>query len=209
MQVQLDVQLALAGDATAMQRLTDIATEPGSAAVDAGMARGGLAEIAIRAGRYDDALTDINAMTRLADTASPLPQGIVIIRATAVVLRLWTAQASGAGSPEADRLAAAQLRLAREPALSQGDIPNLGAWTLAGAELAGHRGADDEARELWSLALRLSARAVYPFQDGYTPQLTAILGEPADREAAQAPWRSQPASAVIARARELMTALLD
>jgi hypothetical protein len=36
-----------------------------------------------------------------------------------------------------------------------------------------------------------------------------VLGEPAHREAAQAPWRSRPPSAVIARTRELMTALLD
>jgi len=209
-QVQLDVRLAIGGDEHAAERLTEAANGAESEPFDAIMARGGLAEIAIRAGHTDDALVHTDAMVGLAEVPGALPQAAVTVRATIAVLRLWTAQAAPdpAGIHEADRTAVTQLRLAREPALSTGDIPALGVWGLAGAELAAHRGSADVAGELVGLAMRLSARVVYPFQEGYTPRLTAALGGPADREAAQARWRSQPASAVIARLRELMTALL-
>jgi hypothetical protein len=120
------------------------------------------------------------------------------------VLRLW----SGSGTPEAERFATTQLRLAGSPAISAGDVPTLGAWVMAGADLAAHRGELATARELWALAMRLGARVVYPLQEGYRPPLLEALGDTEQRVLAMAPWRTRSAAVVATRARELMTALL-
>jgi predicted ATPase len=207
MRVMLDVQLALDGDVPAQQRLAEVAaaqTEP----IDAATARGGLAELAIRQGQHDEALAQVETMAAVAQAATGQPQAMVIIRCTAAVLRVWVAQAAAAGDQDAERFAAAQLRVARDPALSTGDIPTIGGWALAGAELAAHRGSDDLARALWALALRLSARVVYPFQERHGPRLAQVLAEPAQREAVQARSRNQPSAAIIVEVRELMATLL-
>lgn len=210
LQVQLDAQLALAGDEPAAKRLAHTATDAGTEPMNIVIARIGLAELAIRRGRYAEALEHIEAVAR-SGPAWPPGQGTVVAQSAAAVLRLWAVDI--APSPDdvvaADRYAVAQLQASRFDAFATGDLPTLAAWALAGAELAAHRGCDDVARELWAVAVRLGARVVYPFQEGHHPRLSRALGDHEQREALLGPWRSSSVPAVIARVRELMAEVLD
>jgi hypothetical protein len=206
LQVQLDVQLALAGDEPAVQRVAEAATT--SESLDAAIASSGLAEIAIRHGRHDEAVQHVQAMACL--PSSSLAQAAVMVRASAAAMRLWAAAVApdSRDDAEADRFTVAQLVAAEPDALSTGDIPALGAWALAGAELAAHRGQYDQARELWAIAVRLGARVILPFQDGYGPRLTDALGGPEHQQALLLPWRGRSVAAITARVRELAGQLL-
>lgn len=210
MQVQLDAQLALAGDEQAAGRLAQAADDPGTEPMNMVTAVIGLAELAIRRGRYDEALAHIETVAR-SGPAWPPGQGLVVARSAAAVLRLWAADIapSPTDADAADRFAVAQLQASRFDAFSTGDLPTLAAWALAGAELAAHRGRDEVARELWAVAVRLGARVVYPFQESHHPRLSRALGDQEQREALLRPWRSSSVSAVIARVRELMAEVLD
>ncbi|MBX6751548.1 MAG: transcriptional regulator, partial [Micromonosporaceae bacterium] len=210
LQVQLDAQLALAGDEQAAKRLAAAATDPATEPMNVVIAGIGLAEIAIRHGRYDEALAHIDAVAR-SGPAWPPGQGLVTARSAAAILRLWAADIapSPTDAIAADQFAVAQLQAARADALSIGDLPTLSAWALAGAELAAHRGRDDIARDLWAVAVRLGARMVYPFQEGHGSRLSRVLGDQQQREALLRPWRSSSVPAVTGRVRELMAELLD
>src|SRR3954466_13779043 len=68
-QVHLDIELALAGDAQARQRLHDTVTprpgEPAEDAADVAQARFGLAQLAWRDGRYDEVVEHSAAMAAI------------------------------------------------------------------------------------------------------------------------------------------------
>jgi len=210
LQVQLDAQLALAGDERAAERLAEAATDPGTEPMNVVIAGIGLAILAIRQGRYDEALERIDFVAR-SGPAWPPGQGPVTARSAAAILRLWAADIAPApdDAPAADRFAVAQLQAGRVDAFALGDLPTLAAWALAGAELAAFRGRDGAARELWAAAVRLGARMLYPFQEAHGPRLVRALGGQQEREALMRPWRSSSVPAVVARIRELTADLLD
>jgi hypothetical protein len=208
-QVQLDAQLALAGDEQAAKRLVEAAADPGTEPMNVMIARVGLAEIAIRHERHAEAIGHTTAVAGLAERRW-VPNWGVLARSTATVLRLRAADIAPSPSDRvgADEFAVSQLRAARPDALSTGDIPTLAAWALAGAELAAYRGRDDDARELWALAARLGARVVYLFQEGHGPHLRRALGDRQQREPLLAGWRARPIPVGIDRMRALMAELI-
>jgi hypothetical protein len=131
------------------------------------------------------------------------------MRAAAAVLRLWSAEiAPDADDPAAVRFAVQQLLLSRDEALSTRDLPEFGCWTMAAAELAAYRGDPETACSLWAVALRLGTRFVYPFQNGYGPQLAAALDGIEGPDALLEGWRQQSMPVIMARVRDLLTPLL-
>ncbi|WP_433042490.1 ATP-binding protein [Dactylosporangium sp. CS-033363] len=179
--VLLDTQLALAGDEAAERRLLGVDPEDEAA----GQADLGLAELAWRRGRYDEALA-------FADRPQPDPA----LRIAAAVIHLWAGGAEAAG----------ELRRARAEVLAAHDRPLLGTWAMGGAELAAFRGDAETARELWALGTRAGANVSRFFPPGRGERLAAVLGD--DRPALLARAATMTGGTVYARIEALMTALL-
>ncbi|HEX4222841.1 MAG TPA: hypothetical protein VHZ97_10790, partial [Pseudonocardiaceae bacterium] len=92
--VLLDTQLAIAGDAEAERRLLAIADAVRGDEMDAGQANLGLAELAWRRHRLDEASRRADALARaVADVSSPdLIQQRIVFQIAAAVIRLWVAE---------------------------------------------------------------------------------------------------------------------
>ncbi|WP_433724268.1 ATP-binding protein [Actinoplanes sp. CA-051413] len=205
--VLLDVQQALAGDPDAEHRLRVLATSGQADDNDAAQAYLGLAHLAGRRGRYDEALAYGDAVSRTVEaSADRSPQTRVVCRVAVAVLRLRVAQAQPI--PGADADAVAMLRLARDEALPVHDNPLLGIWALGGAELAAFRGADATARDLWTLGMRIGANVGSLFPPGEDGRLDAVLGGEDDRRKLLAAVAPRAATAMSSRIRELMAGLL-
>ncbi|WP_433202167.1 ATP-binding protein [Dactylosporangium sp. CS-047395] len=179
--VLLDTQLALAGDEAAEQRLLGVDPEDEAA----GQADLGLAELAWRRGRYDEA-------REFADR----PKADPALRIAAAVIHLWAGGAEAAG----------ELRRTRAEVLAAHDRPLLGTWAMGGAELAAFRGDAAAARELWALGTRAGANVSRFFPPGRGERLAAVLGD--DRPTLLARAATMSGSAVYARIQSLMAALL-
>ncbi|GAA3955377.1 BTAD domain-containing putative transcriptional regulator [Actinoplanes auranticolor] len=205
--VLLDVQQALAGDPDAEHRLRALATSRQADDNDAAQAYLGLAHLAWQRQRYDEALAYGDAVTRtVAASADPAPQPRVICRVAVAVLHLRVAEAQPA--PEADAYAVTLLRLARDEALTNNDNPLLGTWALGGAELAAGRGADETARELWVLGMRIGANIGNLSPPGEGGRLRAVLGGEDERQKMLAAMPARQATTISSRIRELMDTLL-
>ncbi|MEU4336978.1 BTAD domain-containing putative transcriptional regulator [Micromonospora lupini] len=207
--VRLDVQLALTGDTDAERRLRETATPGQAEQMDVAQALLGLAHLAWQRERYDDVLAHAEAVNRaLAGWAGPPPQPRVMLRASVAVLYLRVADARPASGIDAAAQAAALLALARDDALNSKDLPVIGGWASAGAELAAYRDDIETTRELTALAKRLGAHMELFFPTRRSERLDAALGNEEQRESLLAPWRARPVAAAVTRIRELMEDLL-
>lgn len=213
--VLLYVRRALNGDPDAERRLHElVASGP---AVDTGVdidvdivqAYLGLAHLAWRRERYDEALAYGDTLDRIAPLAERLPRRRVPFRVEVAVLHLWVGAALPSARARASARAIASLTLARDEALATNESPPLGAWALGGAELAAFHGEREAARELWALGIGAGADAGIVFPYGEGAQLAAILGTEAQRRELLAAGRGKQAAAISARVRELMGGLLD
>jgi hypothetical protein len=207
--VLLDVQRALAGDPDAEHRLRVLATSGLAEGGDAAQAYLGLARLAWRRERYDEALAFGDAVIRTVNASTePTPQPRVIFRVAVAVLHLWMTEVGSA--PGAEATAVALLTAAREDVGEGFDNPLIGAWALGGAELAAFQGADEAARELWALGVRFGANvsSLSPFTAGEQGRLAAVLGSEEQRKEILAALPNRQLAAISSRIRELMAALL-
>ena len=207
--VLLDTQLALAGDAEAERRLRELAGSDHVDENDACQADLGLAELAWRRGRPDEAVAHADALVRvIAEARAPGPaQPRAAFRIAVAVIHLWVADARPAPGTTAgaDARVADALRQARTEVLTAHHRPLLGACALGGAELAAFRGDAVTARELWALGTRVGANVSRFFPQGRGDRLAAALG---DREKLLAEARALPATVVDSRITALMDDLL-
>jgi hypothetical protein len=211
--VLLDVQLAMAGDAEAEQRLREVAVSDEVDEMDTCQANLGLALIAYQRGLYDQTLAYADATIR-ASAAFALrgpPQPRIMFQVAIAVLHLRVAEArhTPGSTAAADARATEVLRQAREDVNSVYDSPLMGAWALGGAELNAFRGEAEAARLLWALGMRAGANISRLFPQGRGERLAAALGTEEDREPLLATARNTPILQVNAQIRELMDRLLD
>jgi predicted ATPase/DNA-binding SARP family transcriptional activator len=207
--VLLDVQRALDDDPDAEHRLRVLATSGQAEGADAAQAYLGLARLAWRRQRFDEALAYGDAVLRTVDAATePSPQPRIVFRVAVAVLHLWSAAVRPA--PEAEATASALLTVAREDVAAGHDNPLIGAWALGGAELAAFRGADQVARELWVLGVRFGANisSLFPFPAGEHGRLAAVLGDEEQRKQLVSAVPGRQLAALSSRIRELMDTLL-
>ncbi|MFI5839125.1 BTAD domain-containing putative transcriptional regulator [Catenuloplanes sp. NPDC051500] len=208
--VLLDTRLALADDAEAERRLRAVADSgrpgetgrPGSDETDAHQARLALAQLALRRGRFDEALTHADALSGML-AALPSP---AVFRIAVAVLHLWVAEAHPASG--AETWATDALRQSRAEVLAAGDRPLLGAWAMGGAELAAFRGDGRTARELWALGTRVGANVSRFSPPGHGARLAAVLGDQESREPFRTAAGALTGTALHHRIRELMDGLL-
>jgi hypothetical protein len=208
--VLLDVQLALAGDRDAERRLRDAATSEQLQEIDATQAYLGLAHLAYQRERYAEALAYAREVVWTTDRFTdplPQPQPRIMFRVAVAILYLWLAQA-WPDSGDATERAVELLRLAGAEVRAAHDSPVYGAWAMAGAELAAHRGAEETARELRALGIRSGATVSNLFPPGDGKRLAALHREEEQGESSLSAWRERPFAAANARIAELMTALL-
>ncbi|GLY99973.1 BTAD domain-containing putative transcriptional regulator [Actinoplanes sp. NBRC 103695] len=171
--VLLDTQLALAGDAEAERRLLETARADDGAETDACQADLALAQLALRRGRHDEALAHTGALLRTIGVDDGPAQQRAVFRIAAAVVDLWIAEARAA----TETTAADTLRQSRTEVLTAHDRPLLGAWAMAGAELAAFRGETATARELWALGTRVGANVSRFFPQGRGVRLATVLGD--------------------------------
>ncbi|WP_328615299.1 hypothetical protein OHS18_47765 [Amycolatopsis sp. NBC_00355] len=189
--VLLDTHLALAGDAEAERRLRETAASARSDETDVSQAHLGLARLAWRRERPDEALAHADALLRAG------PQ--TVFRIAVAVLHLWL----GAGPRATDTL-----RQVRTEVLTAHDRPLLGAWAMGGAELAAFRGEVPTARELWAMGTRVGANASQFAPQGRGERLAAALGDRESRELLLAEAGGLAGTALHDRIRTLMDELL-
>ncbi|MER7279147.1 BTAD domain-containing putative transcriptional regulator [Dactylosporangium sp. NPDC000244] len=199
----LDTHLALAGDTEAERRLLEIAGSDRADEVDIGQANLGLAQLAWRRERHEEALTHAEALLRTAAGATEVG---IEFRIAGAVLHLWVAEARPAAG--AGARAAEALRDCRADVLAAHDRPLFGAWAMGGAEFAAFRGDTGAARELWALATRIGANVTLFFPLGRGDRLTDVLGDRASREALLAEAGALIGSVAARRIGTLMDGLL-
>jgi hypothetical protein len=199
--VLLDTQLAFAGDAEAERRLRETARADHGDETDACQAALALAQLALRRGRHDEALAHIDALLRTIGVDDGPAQQRTVFRIAAAVVDLWIAEARAApGTTAADTL-----RQSRAEVMTAHDRPLLGAWAMAGAELAAFRGDTATARELWALGTRVGANVSRFFPQGRGVRLAAALG---DRELLLTEAAELTGAVASVRINELMDDLL-
>ncbi|WP_028045458.1 BTAD domain-containing putative transcriptional regulator [Cellulomonas sp. URHE0023] len=202
--VLLDVQRALAGDESAVERLREVTSSEQVEDMDIAQAHLGLAHVAWAAGDFDDAIANAEAATALigAGAVGP-PQARILFRVAAAVVHLRSIGLGRADDRGSEQRALELLELAGQDAQTMVDMPVLGSYALGVAELAAHRGRTADARELWSLGIRLGANLAMLFQLGLGSTLASTLGDDDAREETLALWRDRPGPEVAARIREL------
>ncbi|WP_239070226.1 BTAD domain-containing putative transcriptional regulator [Cellulomonas chitinilytica] len=207
--VLLDVQRALGGDQEAVRVLQEVVDSPADP-VDVAQALLGLAHVAWRNGRFDDAVHHADAAAAVVDeeASMPIPQARSVFRVATAVVHLGVADQVPARSRDARERARQLLRLALPDADATTDMPVLGSVALGGAELAAREGRDDEARELWALGIRLGANLAAMLRMELGDSLAATLGDVEEQAAAVAALRARPAVTLGPRIRELLAGVL-
>jgi hypothetical protein len=216
--VLLDTQLALTGDVEAERRLRAAAGPEHLDETDACQAHLGLAELAWRRGRYEEALAHADALIPVI-AGDP---GRTEFRVAVAVLHLWVAGTRPTpettadiadprvvGTWAADARAVYALRDSRTEVLAAHDRELLGTWALGGAELAAFRGDTATARELWALGTRVGTNVSRFFPQGRGERLAAALGDQESREPLLAEAGELAGPAVHGRVRVLMDGLLE
>jgi hypothetical protein len=202
--VLLDVQRALAGEAGAVERLREVTLSPQVEDMDIAQAYLGLAHVAWAAGDVTSAVTDAEAATALVENGVVgAPQARVLFRVAAAVVHVRSIGLGLVDDRAAERRAVELLELAGTDAQTMQDMPVLGSYALGMAELAAHRGRAQDARELWSLGIRLGANLAMLFQLGMGATLAGVLGDDDERDKTLDLWRSRPGPDAAARIREL------
>jgi len=211
--VLLDTQLALAGDVEAERRLLEIAGSDQLDELDACQTHLGLAQLAWRRERHDEALAHADEVLQaIASVGAAGPtQPRTVFRVAAAVIHLWVAEARPAAGTAAgaDARAADALRRSRAEVLTARDRPLLGAWAIGGAELAAFRGDAATARELWAMGTRVGANASRLFPVGRGERLAAALGDRESREPLLTEASGLTGAVVYSRISALMDDLLD
>ena len=193
------VNAAVRGDLDARPALEEVVV---SGAHDVGtraQALSGLAALDAAAGRWDEAIARADEAVDLApESRSGAPQARVIYRGAAALMRIRS------GRPEAVREGSLLLARALPDALATHDVPVVSTIALGYAELAAYLGDDEQAREIWSLAMRLGSHTAMLF---VTPDgaLATVLGDDASRAA----LRARAAELTSAEATARLTALLS
>jgi predicted ATPase/DNA-binding SARP family transcriptional activator len=182
-QVLLDTQLALAGDADAERRLHDAVENEQDEDWDHAQAYLGLANLAWQRRDRAAVLRHAGRIVReTADLTDPQPQQRVFLRIAAAILHLAVeggAVEGGAvegGAVEGGAVAASLLADVRDDIDSARDMPSLGGWAIGGALLARQRGDEAAARELWALGRPMGAAVATMFAPAVFAELTASLG---------------------------------
>ncbi|WP_432457566.1 AfsR/SARP family transcriptional regulator [Cellulomonas iranensis] len=227
----LDIELATTGDADALARLADAAGSEQSEPTLAAQASVGLAHVAWVGGRAAEAVAHAEAAVRAAvpELVAP-PQARALFRLAAVVLHAGAAgevagadgagaeagagaagaQTGGgagaaAGDARAAHLARARLLLAEafDDVGATSDMPVLGTFGLACAELAAADGDPATAVELVALGRRLGAGARMLLPRAPSPALARALGDGDAVAARERALAGTTATATAARLREL------
>jgi predicted ATPase/DNA-binding SARP family transcriptional activator len=229
----LDIELATTGDADALARLADAAGSEQSEPTLAAQASVGLAHVAWVGGRTAEAVTHAEAAVRAAvpELVAP-PQARALFRLAAVVLHAGAAgEVAGAGAvgaeadagvagaqtgagdgPSAEAGDARAAHLARARVLlaeafddvgATSDMPVLGTFGLACAELAAADGDPATAVELVALGRRLGAGARMLLPRAPSPALARALGDGDAVAARERALAGTTATATAARLREL------
>lgn len=202
--VLLDVQRAMAGDTDALGTLQEV-VDARVDVVDVAQALLGLAHVAWRYGRYDDAVARADEAAAAVDGVDmPIPQARAVFRVACAMVHLGVADKVPGRSAAAQERAVELLRLASPEASSTSDMPVIGSVALGAADLAAHQGKDDEARELWALGTRLGANLAAMFQMGLSGALTSVLGDDDTKAASVAALRPTPAVVLARRIRTLV-----
>jgi predicted ATPase/DNA-binding SARP family transcriptional activator len=202
--VLLDVQRAMAGDTDALGTLQEVVDARGDA-VDVAQALLGLAHVAWRYERYDDAVARADEAAAAVDGVDmPIPQARAVFRVACAMVHLGVADKVPGRAAAAQERAVELLRLASPEASSTSDMPVIGSVALGAADLAAHQGQDDEARELWALGTRLGANLAAMFQMGLSGALTSVLGDEDAKAASVAALRPTPAALLVPRIRALV-----
>ncbi|MDM7829851.1 BTAD domain-containing putative transcriptional regulator [Cellulomonas edaphi] len=208
--VLLDVQRALRGDAEAYTRVLDVASSDQVDQGDAAQAHLGLAHIAWTRGDRDQAATHVDAAVALVDEhpVNP-PQARAVTRAVAAMIHLRrAADADDRVRTTAEERATRLLRGAGNDALASSDMPVVGTYALALAELAAFRGLTEVTVELYAMGMRLGANLQMMFELDEDGAVAAIVGDEPARSAAVEPVRNLRAQTVAARVRALTDDLL-
>ncbi|WP_052748420.1 AfsR/SARP family transcriptional regulator [Cellulomonas sp. FA1] len=229
----LDIELATTGDADALARLADAAGSEQSEPTLAAQASVGLAHVAWVGGRTAEAVAHAEAAVRAAvpELVAP-PQARALFRLAAVVLHAGAAgEVAGAGAvgaeadagvagaqtgagdgPSAEAGDARAAHLARARVLlaeafddvgATSDMPVLGTFGLACAELAAAEGDPATAVELVALGRRLGAGARMLLPRAPSPALARALGDGDAVAARERALAGATATATAARLREL------
>lgn len=205
----LDIELATAGDADAHVRLQDLT---GAEQVDptlAAQAALGLAHVAWAEGKALDAVAHAEAAVVAASdpTQVTVPQARALFRLSAAALHV--AAADGADDPGVHVARARVLvRDAFADVGASSDMPVLGTFAIACAELTARDGDPDEALELVALGRRLGGgvRLLLPRAPG--PDLARVLGDGTAVEQRLRDLARTSATAVAARIRVLTAGYL-
>jgi predicted ATPase/DNA-binding SARP family transcriptional activator len=227
----LDIELATTGDADALARLADAAGSEQSEPTLAAQASVGLAHVAWVGGRTAEAVAHAEAAVRAAvpELVAP-PQARALFRLAAVVLHAGAAgevagadgagaeagagaagaqtgagAGAAAGDARAAHLARARLLLAEafDDVGATSDMPVLGTFGLACAELAAADGDPATAVELVALGRRLGAGARMLLPRAPSPALAHALGDGDAVAARERALAGATATATAARLREL------
>jgi hypothetical protein len=229
----LDIELATTGDADALARLADAAGSEQSEPTLAAQASVGLAHVAWVGGRTAEAVMHAEAAVRAAvpELVAP-PQARALFRLAAVVLHAGAAGevagADGAGTEPGAGVAGAQTGAGDGPSAEAGDaraahlararvllaeafddvgatsdMPVLGTFGLACAELAAADGDPATAVELVALGRRLGAGARMLLPRAPSPALARALGDGDAVAARERALAGATATATAARLRAL------
>lgn len=204
LRVQLDMQRALAGDEQATAQLREVTTSTQADDVDAAQAHLGLAQVASKAGRVQEAVDHAEAAAALVTaTRVPMHQARVVFLVAVAVTHLHVAALPGAHTTASMDRAVELLRAAAADAAATSDMPVLGTFAIGFAELAAYRGEVDRAHELWALGTRLGANLVPYFQVGLGGSTAEPVGDDTARAELLERWQAVRPAQAAARVREL------
>ena len=206
--VLLLVEHAITGDADAERSLEDLAANPQLDAIDRAQAHAGLARVAWEQGRVDDAVAHADAAgERSADLVS-VPQARIVFRLAAAMIRMRALWLHDPDATDVDGPTLAWILAARDESMATLDMPILGSYALALAELCAIRRDDERALELWALGTRLGANLRVLLALGAETRLDELLGDAARRAARVDPLREQRPTVVAERLRAAAAAAL-
>jgi len=206
--VALLAHRAAGGDDEASAALDEMLTSGARLpAGDAAQAHLGLASAHRRAGRIEQSVRHASAVAALTDDpAMPPPARVMFAVITALHLLRSAAHpsADAAAAARATALAAQLLTGIVAPPATGRDLPALGAFALAAAQLARGQRRPDLAAELWALGARLGAPATLEvWAPGTLDDSEAPDDERAGRVTWLERWHARPVAEAARRVQEL------
>ncbi|MDM7854773.1 AfsR/SARP family transcriptional regulator [Cellulomonas alba] len=206
--VLLLVEHAIAGDEDAVRTLEDLAANPQLDPMDRAQADAGLARVAWEQGRHQDAVAYGDAAAERADGLVVVAQARIVFRLAAAMVRMRTSWLEDPDRTDVDDRTLAWIVAARDEAVVTLDMPILGSYGIAVAELCAIRRDDERAVELWALGTRLGANLRTLLALGDESRLDELLGDADARQARVAPLRELRPQAAADRLRALSAEVL-